>query len=97
MESTYFTSPLGQEYSQQKLQTLSYQNFLLKRILDQWSAARSISPEHQTGVPSTPTRRPPGVCVTTQKSPRMTTMCMVCPSTCLATYPTRNGQLLTHL
>lgn len=57
MESTYFTSP--QERSQQKLQILSYQNFLLKYILNQWPAARSMPLEHQTGVHTTTLTRCP--------------------------------------
>lgn len=59
VESTYFTSPLGQEYSQQELQIRNSQNFLLKCILNQWPSAKSIPPEHQTGVYTiVPTRCP---------------------------------------
>lgn len=52
-------SPLEWEYSQWKLQILSYQNFLLILILNQWSAARSVPPEHHTAVHTTTATRCP--------------------------------------
>ena len=91
----HFTSPLGPEHSQPKLQILRYQIFLLKHILNQWSAARSsrlvFTPERPPGVRISETT------VTTQKSPCVKTMCMACPTTRLATHSTCNGHLLRNL